>query len=652
MYKITRLAPFAAISFVSLTGIVACGDDDSNTPTPILPGADGGSTEDTDGQTGATGSTDSTDDESTSDDSTDDVIVPPGSPDAATTDATDESGDGGVTGAADGGDSGIDQLPTISNYLKDSDDFTVLASALAEAELDATLDGNGEYTLFAPTDEAFALLPEELWANLTAEQRVDLLKYHVVEGSVDAETVVGLDHTDTLLADGELKVNVVSDDVYLNGLTKLVVTDIETSNGVIHVIDSVLVPGPFPGTVADVLGAYPRLSILLGASADVTAELSEDDITLFAPTDQAFLGVDLGDVDDLDSIVLYHALPDSVSADAAADLRTARTVGGAFVGLKVDGGLKLNDSEQLAAVSYTDIQVASGDQGSTIHLIDKVLTPPGSIAQVAANVGLTGLVEALALGTVVGTETTFEAALGGEGTFTVFAPSDEAFEAAPAIGFGLELGSVLGAHVLNGALDSNAALAEVEDDGLSPETLTGSDDDNLALTVVDGKLTINSLVQVTESDIPASNGVIHVVDSVIVPSDIEFPGDVADAIAAYPSLSALAEATANAEEGDVAAALAGAGPFTLFAPTNAAFEGVDTSADLSAVLLFHAVGSAYYSDDIAALEGVTEVESLNGADLSIDPEELTVEGAAILRADLRTSNGVIHVVDEVLTPPN
>ncbi len=646
MYRVNRLAPLAAIGLASLTGAMACGDDDSS--SPLTPEVDGGWPQDTDTEdSGIPGATGSTGEDSTG------VIIPPGSTDTDSVDAGDAGTDGspGATGdAGDGGDGGTNNLPTIAAYLSGSAGFSVFSSALEDANLDAALDAEGEYTVFAPTDEAFALLPQDLWAGLSASERADLLRYHMVEGALDAEAVVELDEADTLIEE-DLKIQTTSGGVYLNGLTKLVTTDIETANGVIHVIDSVLVPGPFPGTVADVLAAYPRLSILFGASSNVTAELSQDDITLFAPTDDAFLGVNLGGVTDLDDVVLYHAVPDSLSASAVTELRSARTSNGAYVGVRVDEGVQLNDGTQLAAVSYSDIRVASGDEGSTIHLINKVLTPPPSIAEVAANVGLTSLVDALALGTVVGTETTFSAALAGEGTFTVFAPSNDAFDAAPAIGFGLELGSVLGAHVIDGVFDSKAALAAVEDDGQSPETLTGAAEDTLALSVIDGKLTINSLVQVTETDIPASNGVIHLVDSVIVPSDIAFPGDIVAAVNAYPLLSAFAEATANGEDGDVTDTFEGEGPYTVFAPVNPAFEGIDISTDLSAVLLFHAVAGTYDSEAISELDGVTEVESLNGADLSVDPAALTVEGAAIIGTDLRTNNGVIHVVDEVFSLP-
>jgi transforming growth factor-beta-induced protein len=631
MHQFNSLTPLAAMFFASLTGSLACGDDDSTPSTPN-PNVDGGASTDSSNSNSSNSS-----DRNSSDDS-----------DSTDTDET--SADGGVIEAPDGstGDGG-GALPTTAAYVNGSAEFSVLAAALAETGLDAALDGNGEYTVFAPTDEAFALLPEGLWASLNAQQRTELLRYHVVEGLVDSDTVVEQGEADTLI-DQDLKVQVINDGVYINGLTKLVTRDVKTANGVIHVIDSVLVPGPFPGTVADVLGAYPRLSTLFGAaSAEVGDALQGDGLTLFAPTNDAFVGVDLSGVDDLDSVLLYHALPDSVSASAVGDLRSARTVGGGFVGIKVGDDVQLNDGQTLATVTYTDIQVASGDEGSTIHLIDKVLLPPPSIAEVAANLGLSTLVDLLGVVTLVDADLSLASVFAGEGAFTVFAPTDEAFDGVSAVGLGLDLGDVVTAHAIDGVFDSKAALDAVDDDGESPRTLTGSTDNTLAVRNIDGTLTINGLVQVVETDIPASNGIIHIVDSVIIPSDIEFPGNIVEAVSAYPLLSSLTTAVTNAADEDVAGALAGSGPFTLFAPINPAFEGIDVSADLSATLLYHALGDAYDSAAIVDLGNTTELETLSGGDVTVDPNALTVEGAAIIRADLRTRNGVIHVIDEVLS---
>lgn len=630
MYKVNRLTPLAAVFFASLTGSLACGDDDS---APITPDVDGGV------------STDSSSSSASSDRSSD------SSNDSDSTETPDTGADGGVIVVPDGstGDGGSDSLPTIADYVSGSADFSVLASALAETGLDVALDGEGEYTVFAPTDEAFALLPEDLWANLNAQQRTELLRYHVVEGSVDSDTVVEQGEADTLL-DQDLKVQVTGDGVYINGLTKLVTRDVQTANGVIHVIDSVLVPGPFPGTVADVLAAYPRLSTLFGAaSAEVGSALQGDGLTLFAPTNDAFVGVDLSEIDDLDPVLLYHALPDSVNASAVVDLRSARTVGGGFVGIKVGEEVQLNDGQTLATVTYTDIQVASGTEGSTIHLIDKVLLPPPSIAEVAANLGLSTLVELLGVVTLVDADLSLASVLAGEGTFTVFAPTNEAFDGVSAVGLGLDLGDVVSAHAIDGVFDSKAALEAVDDDGQSPRTLTGSPDNTLALRTIDGTLTINGLVQVVDTDIPASNGIIHLVDAVIIPNDVEFPGNIVEAVSAYPLLSSLTTAVTNAADADVADALSGSGPFTLFAPINPAFEGVDVTADLSATLLYHAIGDSYDSAAIVDLGSSTEIETLSGSDVTVDPSALTVGGAAIIRTDLRAQNGVIHVIDEVLS---
>ncbi len=129
-------------------------------------------------------------------------------------------------------------------------DFTTLATALTEAELVETLKGPGPFTVFAPTDEAFAALPEGTLDTLLEDPTGDLqgiLTYHVVPGTVMAADVVGLDGQEVETVNGaKLTVEVDGDTVSLIdvGGNKVAVTttDIEASNGVIHVIDGVLLP--------------------------------------------------------------------------------------------------------------------------------------------------------------------------------------------------------------------------------------------------------------------------------------------------------------------------------------------------------------------------------------------------------------------------
>ena len=121
--------------------------------------------------------------------------------------------------------------------------FTTLAAALTAADLVDTLKGEGPFTVFAPTDEAFAALPEGTVEGLLADipALTGILLYHVVSGAVDAETVVGLDSATTVQG-SDITIEIVDGGVVLNGVTMVIATGIEASNGIIQVIDSVLLP--------------------------------------------------------------------------------------------------------------------------------------------------------------------------------------------------------------------------------------------------------------------------------------------------------------------------------------------------------------------------------------------------------------------------
>lgn len=122
--------------------------------------------------------------------------------------------------------------------------FNTLVAAVKAGGLVETLSGEGPFTVFAPTDEAFEKLPEGTLESLlkpeNKDQLVAILKYHVVSGKVPAKTVVTLDSAETL--GGKVSIEVKDGTVMLNDKTKVVKTDVMTSNGIIHVIDSVLLP--------------------------------------------------------------------------------------------------------------------------------------------------------------------------------------------------------------------------------------------------------------------------------------------------------------------------------------------------------------------------------------------------------------------------
>jgi uncharacterized surface protein with fasciclin (FAS1) repeats len=123
--------------------------------------------------------------------------------------------------------------------------FTTLVTAVQAAELVDTLKAEGPFTVFAPTDEAFAALPagtlDSLLLPENQQQLTDILLYHVVPGQVMAADVVTLDSATTVLGE-DATISVQDGKVFLNDNVEIIITDIETSNGVIHVIDAVLLP--------------------------------------------------------------------------------------------------------------------------------------------------------------------------------------------------------------------------------------------------------------------------------------------------------------------------------------------------------------------------------------------------------------------------
>ena len=122
--------------------------------------------------------------------------------------------------------------------------FKTLVAALGAGSLDSVLQGNGPFTVFAPTDAAFSALPEGTVKTLlkpeNKDKLVSVLTYHVVSGKVMAADVTGMKKAKTVQG-SELKIKVKKGEVYIDK-AKVVATDIETSNGVIHIIDTVVIP--------------------------------------------------------------------------------------------------------------------------------------------------------------------------------------------------------------------------------------------------------------------------------------------------------------------------------------------------------------------------------------------------------------------------
>ncbi|WP_156312402.1 fasciclin domain-containing protein [Marinagarivorans algicola] len=593
-----------------------------------------------------------------------------------------------------GNNSNVSSTPaqqlTIFDIAADDERFDSLELALTTTGLDAALDNpDATYTVFAPTDDAFEKLGETLNTLLSDPDTLsNILQYHVIDGAtVNANTAVGLaGNTQEMLNKNNIAITLQGDDLYINN-AKVIITDIAASNGIIHAIDTVITP-PAPinidGTIIDAAVTTPELSTLVSAieAAGLVDLLSDESkmFTVFAPLDSAFDKIDddalsalLADNEALTDVLTYHVISDS-----DVDSITALSLSGKMVTMAngddihimmKNGKLFINHSE----VVTKDIVTKNG----TVHLIDTVLMPPvGSITDIAAaDERFETLVTALKA-------TELDKVLADKSkVFTVFAPTDDAFdklgeETINALLADTDtLSNILLYHVVPDAnVNAKAALATAA----AGETVTTVNGGDISLTVVDGELYINNS-KVIINDIMADNGIIHVVDTVIVPPkniyqtaiDADVFGVLSEALiaAGVDEEKANAEATKIVFEAtELTTVLSDeTAIYTLFVPTAEAFSALgnevlndlaENPEKLKDILLYHTVAGAKLNaaDAITAgsTEGGTDITMANAAGntakIELIDEMLYVNDAKVVTTNIQASNGIIHFIDKVTLP--
>ena len=256
-----------------------------------------------------------------------------------------------------------------------------LVAALTHADLVTTLQGNGPFTVFAPTDQAFADAGIDLSTFDTEEENatlVDILLYHVYSGSVYAADVT--DGLTVAMVNGDDASFTVSDGTVMIGDATVTTADVAASNGVIHVIDKVLMP---PADLVDIAavasstGIHDSLVAALVKADLVSTMQSAGPFTVFAPTDQAFTdaGIDLDafttdeDIAALTNILLYHVYSGAVYAADVTDGLAVEMVNGDYAQFTVTDGTVMIEG---STVTLADVMASNG----VIHVIDKVLMPP------------------------------------------------------------------------------------------------------------------------------------------------------------------------------------------------------------------------------------------------------------------------------------
>ena len=568
------------------------------------------------------------------------------------------------------------QLPTenVMGLVDGSPNLSTLKAAIDAASLRATLSGNGPFTVFAPTNDAFDNVDAAVLAYLlaTPAELTKVLTYHVVSGAVFS-TDLSDGEVETLNSGERVTID-LSNGVMVNNAS-VITPDVEATNGVVHIIDEVLIPGNLvlpqtPVSAAAAAIATPELSTLveilsLPALSDILAAASDDNaaLTVFAPTNDAFQGVldalGLMSIDEIPESVLLDIVQYHIVGAVAlsTDLQNGEyeTLNGESVTVDLSCGVMIDE----ANVAIADIEVSNG----VVHVIDGVLLPSlyksalGTIVEVPLfRKTYSTLTAALVKAELVET-------LLGAGPFTVFAPDNAAFEAAGITSLdGLtkeDLTPILLYHVLGGQVLST----DLPSDGVVT-TLNAGPSEEFYLSLGD-MVYINGTSMITGVDIQKSNGVIHTIDRTLVPPTqtvVEIAVALSQAaegaefttlvsLLTDPSQAAVLESISDED-----------GSFTIFAPTDAAFAEISdvtsglNASQISDVLSYHVLASRVYSTDLAdgvepaTVLGQTVKVNINDGAVTISDQSMNNMDANVVQVNVNGINGVIHVIDKVLIP--
>ncbi|MGB5821172.1 MAG: fasciclin domain-containing protein [Saonia sp.] len=417
-----------------------------------------------------------------------------------------------------------------------TDDLSSLVAALQRANLVSALEADGPFTVFAPTNAAFrAFLDANQFAELEdvpVDLLTDILLNHVVSGenaSTSLSTGYDLSSLSTAGVGGaNLSLFIdTSSGVEINGVATVISTeDINASNGVIHIVDGVI---GLPNIVDHAL-ANPDLSALVGAlTADGNTTFTDllsttdEDFTVFAPVNAAFDAftnpADNAIANVLSNHVVVGAAALSTSLSTGYDISTAATnadMDNLSLYINTADGVRING---VSSVAVPDVIATNG----VIHAVDAVIDIPTVVTFAAADPNFSTLLEAL---TTLTPATDFGAVLStptgtNPAPFTVFAPTNDAFAALASIPEEAALTPILQHHVVAG---NNIRSGDLTVDGTTttPATLEG-DTFDITLPGTDGNIADvtdgagNTGIGIIAVDVQAGNGVIHVVNTVLLP---------------------------------------------------------------------------------------------------------------------------------------
>lgn len=430
----------------------------------------------------------------------------------------------------------VDRVITaISNNMQSiidvDDDLETLRTAFAAAGLTTLLENEGQYTIFAPTNEAFEKIPQETLNRILGDPIAlrDLLNYHILKHMQCAESIVTGTPMETLQGT-MLEVGCDGDQMTLNGKAIITKKDQLGTNGVIHYISELLIPDSAKTLLELAEGSSVSTATKLFIEAGLTSHLTGSEaLTMLAPLNEGFKG-SVAMTADMRKLMTNHMVKQQLSSKSLYHGQELETLGGLRLRVFVYRNNLCIENACIAAHDKTG-------RFASLFTVDKVLTPPmGTVMDILkADDRFSLLVGAIQ--TAGMTEL-----LNQQGALTFFAPTNDAFSALPQAELNKlmrnpqELSVVLKLHLGEGLLVSGGVGSHTR---LQP--LQG---DKLELGVRNYTVFVNK-IPVADADLMATNGVVHAVNSIIKPLPPKVDREQADGPAA--PLRAAASSRADAK---------------------------------------------------------------------------------------------------------
>ncbi|KZS17106.1 Uncharacterized protein APZ42_016664 [Daphnia magna] len=555
--------------------------------------------------------------------------------------------------------------------------LTTLVDLVVKAGLAEALSGPGPFTVFAPINNAFTTVDPSILNAILSDITVlrKVIAYHVVESTLPA--ALFKNELTPLSASGEnLRVNVYDSGdaktVTINGALKI--RTLEATNGVIHVINKVLIPEP-ESNIIEVLekkGNFTTLLTALAVAGLTTTIQNAGPFTLFAPTDDAFRSLPAGTLDslitnreELKKVLLSHVASGTlykrglssglVPVIAGGNVKAAVGFNGAMFGnaqmietdlfasngvIHVINSVILHSVGQTPKVVFTQPSKAVDSQPTKPPVNQQKTRVARTIASILNENGLTTLADLLVKAGLVNV-------LSQQGPFTLFAPTNDAFNAVDSVTLNALLQDVnllkrvLTYHVVPSAIPPVSIKNELVTNSLAGESLRINEYNNRKVVTINGALRLKAL--------EAENGIVYVIDKVLIPDNNKSIVKVLETKGKFTTLMTALVVSGLKNHLD------SAGPFTLFAPSDDAFKALPAGvlnslftnpSELKKVLLSHVIPTTVYSRGLSS--GHLNLARGGKVAVTVSQSGVKISNANIIEADLAAANGVIHVINNLI----